>query len=220
LVRYKRLRMDDETSPAPAQTETVSYSSYSQPAQQLELNVVDNHIYFYQDIDQISSLSLIKSLRAAENIILNEANNKSLPSEYPLTPIWLHIMSNGGDLFSSFAISDLIHSMKVPVYSVIEGVAASGATVISMSCNKRYIMPNAFFMIHQFSGGIWGTYEEHKDSMKLDDMAIQTMIDFYSSHSKMKKSEIKKMLKHDSWLNSTKALELGFVDYIFGKQGK
>lgn len=219
MARYKRLRIED-TDAVPAPTETVVYSSYSQSNQQPEANIVDNHIYFYQDVDQVSSLNLIKSLRAVENTILNEAINRSLPDGYPLSPIWLHIMSNGGDLFSSLAIANVIQSMKVPVYSIIEGIAASGATIISMSCDKRYIMPSGFFMIHQFSGGIWGTYEEHKDNMKLDDMAIRTMIDFYSSHSKMKKSEIKKMLKHDTWLDSNLALDFGFVDYIFKKEGK
>ena len=33
-------------------------------------------------------------------------------------------------------------------------------------------------MIHQLSSGTWGTYEQFKDELKLQDMVMESMINF------------------------------------------
>jgi len=66
----------------------------------------------------------------------------------PLTPIWLHIHSYGGDLFCGFSTSDQLKPIKSPIYAVVEGICASAATLIAMTCEKRYILPNSFMLIH------------------------------------------------------------------------
>ncbi len=180
-------------------------------------NPNENHLYFYEDIDSGSSLRLIRELKSLDMLFLKERLERGVAPNYPYPPIWLHIQSDGGDVFSSLAIADTIKTLKCPVYSIIEGSACSGATIISSVCKTRYILPNSFMMIHQVSGGNWGTYAEHKDEMKILSMIMKSLTSFYVKHSLLTKKEVREMLKHDSWMDAEEAKEKGFVDFIVGE---
>lgn len=71
-------------------------------------------------------------------------------------PIYLHINSFGGSLYDAYAAVDTIKNLRVPVYSIIEGCAASAGTIISVVCTKRFIGKNAHMLIHQLSSSMWG----------------------------------------------------------------
>ena len=49
----------------------------------------------------------------------------------------LHINSYGGSLFAGLATVDTIRGLNAEVHSIIDGAAASAATIISCSCAKR-----------------------------------------------------------------------------------
>jgi ATP-dependent protease ClpP protease subunit len=181
-------------------------------------NPTDNHLYFYENIDSGSALRLMRELRSLDTHFIKERIERGVEWGTPYHPIWLHIQSDGGEVFASLAIADLIKSMRVPVYSVIEGSACSGATILSAACKRRYIHKNSFMMIHQVSGGNWGTYAEHKDEMKILSMIMKSLTSFYKKNSLLSKKQVEEMLKHDSWMDAKKAYKKGFVDFIIGEE--
>lgn len=178
----------------------------------LTVESIDNHVYFYADVDSDRCLALMRSIREIDTRLRNEYTSRSLPEEYPLTPIWLHIHSPGGYLFAGLSIADQLGAIKSPIYSIIEGYCASAATLISLSCTERYIMPSAFVLIHQVSTFAWGTYEQLKDEVHLLDMLMRTLTGFYAKHTKMKEGELKELLQHDSWFNAEQCIEKGLAD--------
>lgn len=180
----------------------------------LTVESIDNHVYFYSDVNSDRGLALMKQIREMDGRLRNERISRSLPEEFPLTPIWLHIQSWGGDLFAGLAISDHLKNISSPIYSIVEGVCASAGTLISMACDMRYIFPSAFILIHPPAGGVWGTYEKFKDEMKLQEMALEWLVNFYVEHSNLSAAKIKKFLERDSWFSSKECLEYGFVDGI------
>lgn len=180
----------------------------------LTVETVSNHIYFYSEVNQDRCLDLIKQIKSLDEKLRNERLTRNIPSDFPHTPIWLHVFSPGGGLFAGLTISDQIKQIETPIYSIAEGYCASAATFISMSCTKRFIQPSGYMLIHQLSSGYWGTYEQLKDDMKLNDMLIEKMVQFYLDHTKMDEEEIRETLKRDSWFNAEQALEKGLVDEI------
>jgi ATP-dependent protease ClpP protease subunit len=104
----------------------------------LTVETVDNHIYFYADVDSDRCLALIRAIRQADSELRSEYLSRGLEGT-PLTPIWLHLHSYGGDLFTGFSVADQLTMIKTPIYSIVEGICTSAATLISMSCSKRYI---------------------------------------------------------------------------------
>ena len=117
-----------------------------------------NHIYFYSEVSRIRMLELNRALEKV-NLDLMKKN-----LEYGMTPpIYLHIHSYGGSVLSCFSTIDTILSLDTKVVSVIEGAAASAATMISIVCDERRITPHSYMLIHQLSSGFWGKMDEIED---------------------------------------------------------
>lgn len=185
----------------------------------LTVESFDNHIYFYSQVTSDRALALMKEVRELDNHLRNEHGSRNLGPNHPQTPIWLHIQSGGGDIFSGLSLADQLAQIQTPIYSIVEGFCASAGTLISMSCTKRYIQPSAFMLIHQLSSASWGTktYQQEKDDMHLSDMLMELLYNFYDRKTKIDKEEIKTLLSRDSWFNSNECLQNGLVDEIMGK---
>lgn len=205
MLQWKYRASDEK----PAEPKSDSSSS-NKP----DIQVADNHIYFYSDVNTGKCLALIKTIREMDAKLRCERSTRDLPAAYPETPIWLHIESPGGALFTAFGIAEQIQRIKTPVYSVVEGYAASAATILSNACRKRFIVPSAFMMVHQLSSFHWGKYEEFKDEMKLLDMAMERLIAFYCQRTKITEEKLREYLKRDTWFNAEECLEVGLVDDI------
>lgn len=179
----------------------------------LTVETVDNHIYFYADVDSDRCLALIRAIREADSSLRAQHLSRGMEG-MPPTPIWLHIHSYGGDLFTGFSIADQLKMIKTPVYSIVEGICASAATLISMSCMRRYILPSSFMLIHQLSGVKWGTHEQFKDEMTLQNKAMERLVEFYATSAKVSAEEIRTMLMRDYWMDAETCKKMGFVDEI------
>lgn len=90
----------------------------------------NNHVYFYSDVSRESIFALNVLLREAAKFV----HTMSFELNVPNIPIYLHINSYGGSLYDAYAAVDTIKNLRVPIYSVIEGCAASAGTIISVVC--------------------------------------------------------------------------------------
>lgn len=198
-----------EPTPAPqAATLTVGHAMQT-----------DNHVYLYSGITSESCLTMLREVRYADAMLRAERASRDVPAHIPATPIWLHIQSYGGDLFAGLSACDQLARFQTPVYSIIEGVCASAGTLLSMACARRYILPNSFMLVHQLSTLVMGTHEQFKDEMKLQETAMNRMVQFYTTHSAMGEVELRETLKRDFWMSASEALEKGFVDEIMSVPG-
>jgi len=114
---------------------------------ELEVKNHNNHIYFYSDVNNKSAQQLNIKLKELEEEIIEKFKQSDRHKEY----IYLHINSYGGSVFSAFSIIDTIKNLKVPVVSIIEGTAASAATLISVVCEHRIIYKTSYMLIHQLT---------------------------------------------------------------------
>lgn len=179
--------------------------------QQPESEKDKNHIYFYSEVDQYTCLDLNRKIVEMNKTLLKF----SIDYDTPPPNIYLHINSMGGCLFSAFSTIDTIKNSKVPIISIVEGCAASAATVISMVCHKRYVTPNSFMLIHQLSTGANGTYENMKDGFLNDTKLMDLLYKLYQSNTSMDMKTIKNVLKRDIWWDANECLKYGLVDSIW-----
>jgi ATP-dependent protease ClpP protease subunit len=179
----------------------------------MTVEVIDNHIYYYADVDSDRGLALMRAVREKDRDLRAEQLSRGLEGA-EMTPIWLHLYSYGGDLFIGFSLADQLAGIKSPIYAVIEGICASAATLIALSASKRYILPSSYMLIHQFSSFIWGTHEQFKDEMALQEMVMQRLVVFYTARTKASEAQIRQMLTRDSWLDAETCLQLGFADEL------
>ena len=171
--------------------------------------VVENNIYFYGDITEANALEL--------NAALYEMDKKlSITNVFlDLKPVInLHINSYGGSLFAGLATVDVIRNLKSDVHSIIEGAAASAATIISVACNKRFMGKYSKMLIHQLSAGAYGKYNELEDDMENNKHLMSTIKEIYKVYTNVPMKKLNEILKHDLWFDSKTCLELGLVDEI------
>jgi ATP-dependent protease ClpP protease subunit len=171
----------------------------------------NNRIYFYSEIDRNSTQTLIKMIREAEQYSFVTAFQLGLES----IPIYIHISSLGGYVYDALSVVDAIKRCRVPIYSVVEGSVASAGTFISMVCQKRFICPNAYMLIHQLSGEVGGKMGEISDEFANLTELMEVMKQLYTDHSKLSQRLLGRLLKHDLYLNAKKALKYGLADELY-----
>ena len=171
----------------------------------------DTRIYFYSDISDDRILQLTQQLRDIDEELQYERIVRGTNSK---VPIWLHINSQGGDVFPALAAVDLIAQLHSPVYSVVEGVAASSATLLSVACTKRFIRPNSFMLIHEITSAFFGKHAEFIDQLRMQEMLVDKFMNFYASKTKLTIEDLKDKWKRDFWMDAQQALEYGFVDSV------
>lgn len=79
--------------------------------------------------------------------------------------IFLHINSPGGDLFTALQIIRAINDSKGPVIGSLEGIAASAAGLLFLSCDYYQISEFSTFMAHNYSTGTYGKGGELYDQI-------------------------------------------------------
>ena len=169
----------------------------------------DNHIYFYSDVTQKSMEQLIKAIREL-NCTLG-----AMALRYDIKPkIVLHINSDGGEVYPALAAVDTINNSKIPVVTIVEGCAASAATLLSVAGNERKILPHSHMLIHQIRSGFWGKMEDIEEEVDNLENLSEMLLKFYSTNTKMTKTQLKNILKKDKIWNPDKCIKMGLVDAV------
>jgi len=203
--RTMRRVYEDEEHHSPQQKNSTQNDFFG------EITVVENHIYLYQGISPKSVMEMGIAIKSIGQQIINLVTDLGLSSA---PAIHLHINSDGGCAFSGLAGASHILDSDIPVFTYVEGSAASAATILSCVGAKRFITEHSFMLIHQISTGVWGTYENLTDEKESMDSLMEMLESIYTKNTNMKKKQLKQILKRDLWMNPEKCLELGLVDEI------
>lgn len=178
-----------------------------------------NDVYFNVSIDTGSIIALQKVvLEVLEGLtsIYNATSNLGFKVEYP--PIVLHINSPGGVVFAAFVFIDFMTQMRkkygVKFHTVIEGRAASAATLISVTADRRYITEYGYMLIHQLWGASIGKYNEIKDGITNIDTLMDRIKQIYKTHTKVPEEHLDKILEHDIYWDAKKCRKFALVDEI------
>ncbi len=176
-----------------------------------------------EDKEKGSSSMTEKLLKSRKIIISTDVNSKLanrvihqlllLEEDKPDESITMFINSPGGEVYSGFAIYDMMQFVKPMVKTVVMGLAASFGSLLSIGAKPghRYALTNAVFLIHQplISGVLRGTasdIEIHANEMiKLKDR----IIDIYVQGTGKTYDEIKRDINRDYWMTAQQALEYG-----------
>jgi len=173
-----------------------------------------NHIYFYDDVDEGTILKLNKLIRDMSTALLIQSQNGLAEP-----CIYLHINSGGGSVLDAFAAVDTILSCPVTVITIVEGCAASAATLISIAGGRRLIHRHSHMLIHQLSSGFWGKHDEFEDEMQNLNSFMKMIKEFYKQYTLVPPKNLDEILKHDIYLTSAQCVTLGLVDGIIDGGG-
>lgn len=131
-----------------------------------------------------------------------------------ISELTVRINSGGGDVFAGQAIHSLLKSHKARVTVIIDGLAASIASVIAMAGDTVIMPRNAMMMIHNpWTIGIGNSNDFRKLADDLDKIR-ESMIAAYQSKTGMDRDELIALMDGESWLTADEAVEYGFADQV------
>lgn len=128
--------------------------------------------------------------------------------------IEVSINSGGGSVFAGSEIYTMLKECNEDVITKVVGLAASAASVIAMAGNEVQMTPTGQIMIHNASVCSRGdnrTLTHTSEILKSIDSSIATT---YEMKTGLKHEELLNLMGNETWLNATKAKELGFIDKI------
>ena len=170
----------------------------------------NNHIYFYSEVTRPRCLVLNKAIKN----LTTRLHNQGTTLENNPANLYLHINSYGGSVFAGLSSVDYILTAKVPVVTIIDGCAASAATLMSVVGTKRLMHRHSFMLIHQLSSGMWGKFEDLKDDIANCELFMDTIKRIYEEHTTIPKKQLNEILKRDIWWDAKTCLKYGLVDEI------
>ena len=171
----------------------------------------DNIIYFYSSVSMKENFKLNHKLSHLDREMQMIAVKLGMPA---IPPLHLRINSYGGSVFAAFGSIDYIMKSVTPVYTYIDGCAASAGTIMSVCGAKRFMGENAYMLIHQLSSQHWGKYQELKDDMENSEALMKRIKELYELKTKVPKTKMDEILKHDLWCDSKTCLKYGLIDEI------
>jgi len=97
---------------------------------------------------------------------------------------------------------------------VVEGVAASAASLIFMAGAERLMSAGSHLMIHDPSGAIWGNEAEARRKADQLGLTANTYAAVYAAASGKSAVECREIMKAETWFGPEAAIENGFADGI------
>lgn len=135
---------------------------------------------------------------------------KSLDSK--VKKIDVRINSVGGEVFSGWAIYNLLKQSGKKVTTYVDGLAASIASIIALAGDEVVMGDGAQIMIHSawtIAAGNIRDFENVIDRLiTIDDQLINA----YVKKTKKSKSEIQGLVQNETWFTADQAVELGLAD--------
>jgi len=171
----------------------------------------NNHVYFHGNIEHKTIDNLNREIMKIndKNIALYYENSlETIP------PIHLHINSTGGSIIATLNCISIIRSCKSPVYTYVEGLAASSALLIVVVGKKRYIDKYSKTLIHQVSGSVNGKFNELKDGIVNMEEYMETLKKILTDYTKLQYDEIDEIMKRDIFWDAEKSKIHGIIDEI------
>jgi ATP-dependent protease ClpP protease subunit len=132
----------------------------------------------------------------------------------------VYINSPGGDVQAGVNIANALREQSAKgrtVNTIVEGIAASIASVIAMAGTTVQIADNALIMIHNpMTIGIGSAADMRKTADILDAVRKQ-IVATYQWHSELSTEEIEALMDAETWMDADQAIANGFAtDKIAG----
>lgn len=134
----------------------------------------------------------------------------ALPDE--VTQIILRVNSPGGEVFEGVSILNMLRAHKASVTAVVDGLAASAASVIVAGCDDVVMSPGTQMMIHSPSSIIWGNAAEMRKTADVLDNIEASLVEIYSA--KAGEKDWTQLLSDETWLTAAAAVEMGLADRV------
>lgn len=140
--------------------------------------------------------------------------DKDIPIE-ERKPIKLLFYSYGGDLDMNNALCDYIQMSNTPIYGYNAGVACSAGAYIFLSCHKRFMMPQSYFLLHEGEAdNLSGTYRQIVRHIADYSFKVEELKRYLKEHTNIPSDVLNENICDEWYIYADEALKYGLIDGI------
>lgn len=103
---------------------------------------------------------------------------------------------------------------KTPVYGINMGSCCSAAAYIYLACHKRFMLPHSYFLFHQGSSQMSGTYGEIVAAMEAYQSQVNELSSFMKERTNYTLDEITDNIVGEWYVRKDEAIEKGVCHQI------
>ncbi len=128
----------------------------------------------------------------------------------------VRINSPGGSLYAGLAIMNRLSELKGDVVTIVDGLAASAASIIMQGGKKRKVHKGSLIMVHGASSFLFGFYNKSdlEEASRQLDAANRTAVEAYAQKTDLEREEIKSIMEKTEWMTGQEAIDKGFADEL------
>ena len=126
----------------------------------------------------------------------------------------IRLNSLGGHVWAGEQIRSIIAGHPGGCRIVVEGIAASAASLLFMAGVERQMSAGSLLMIHDPSGLAWGTEEEIRREADALGASANTYATVYAAASGKTPEEVREIMKAVTWYGPAEAIANGFADGV------
>lgn len=132
----------------------------------------------------------------------------------------VRLNSGGGVASEGVAIASLFSAHRGGVEVVVEGVAASAASVAACGAGRVVMSLGSLWMIHEASGLTVGTAEDHAVSIAGLEAVNAGMASIYARKTGKTAQAMAALMAAETWLGADDTVAAGFADAVLGQGAK
>ncbi len=135
--------------------------------------------------------------------------------------ITIKLNSTGGDLYTGIAIHNALKGLKGTKTVIVEGIAASAASVIMCAGDEVQVYPGSMVMIHCVAGLMYDYYTiaDLEVVIKGFDAAEKAIAEIYKAKTGTETKAIRSMMNEETWMVGSEAVDKGFADTLLDESG-
>jgi len=132
--------------------------------------------------------------------------------------ITIKLNSCGGDLYTGIAIHNALKTLAGHKKVIVEGIAASAASIIMCAGDEVEVYPGSLIMIHGVGAQVWEymQLEDLKKYVNAFETAEDAIAEIYSVKTGMDVTELRSMMTQETWMTGSQAVEKGFANSVIG----
>ncbi|MEI2466648.1 head maturation protease, ClpP-related [Niallia taxi] len=134
-----------------------------------------------------------------------------------LDDITVRINSTGGSVYDGLAIRSLLRNHKASITAIVDGLAASIASIIAMGADKVVMAKGSNMMIHNPMASAFGEAKDLRDTADFLDKIRDSLVSVYEDKTGKTKDELIDLLDVETWMSAEEAVEMGFADEVEGE---
>lgn len=135
--------------------------------------------------------------------------------------ITFRINSVGGDLFAGMAIYNRIAELAGNTITVVDGLAASAASVILQGGKTRRAFKGSQVMVHGASVFLYGSY--NRQELRKVESRIEggnkSVLEAYAERTGRDRDFLRGLMDREEWMTGQEAVDNGFVDELVEAAG-